>query len=341
MNALLHRKLRKPLLPAGSIVPAVSILLATALLGACGASSSTTETAAAGAGASDQPKTVTIGYSPPNQSAPLLIGLGHGLQEYSKSQGNKVLVADPNNNPTTQVQQLNNWIQLGQVQAIWAIPLNTESLKPVFEKARAKGIAVLVTGQPKDYGMAGAAPGLSFSIIDYLAYGTEMGESIGKCANARLGGKANVVFLPNPSGSVGNSDVEKGLMAGLAKVSPGSKVVATADNKNDRLKSQQATSSAIQANAEVNAVAGGNDESTLGSLGAFKQAGKDPTKSCIVGSGGNDEALGEVKKGNVYAVVAIQFEQDLKQNVDKMTEMVRSPETVGTQLYTPLKTVTK
>lgn len=313
----------------------VAALLATTA--ACGGSSSETAAAdtAKGKGA------VTIGYSPPNQSAELLIGLGHGLQGYAKTKGAEVAIADPNNNPTTQVQQLMRWIELGKVQAIWSIPLNAASLAPVIAKARAKGVAVLATGEPSDYGLTDVGPGLSFSHIDYEAYGRSVGSALGECANERLDGKAQAILLPSPPGAVGNDDFKAGVTAGLAETSPGSKITATVDSQNDRLKSQQGALSAIQANPDINASAGQNDEGTLGALGALTQAGKSSSETCAVGAGGNKEALAAVKSGKLYADAALQFEADLAQNVDKMLAMVKNPKEVGTKLSTPIKVVRK
>lgn len=307
-------------------------------LAACGSSTTATQTTAAGSVKSGP---VTIGFSPPNQSAQLLIHLGEGLKGYAQSKGAKVIVADPNNNPTTQVQQLNNWIQLGQVQAIWAIALNASALKPVFDKARAKGIAVLATGRPQDYGETAPSAGVSYSFIDYHAYGASVGTSLGECANARLNGQAQVVFMKNSAGQVGLAEYEAGIREALAATSPGSKITATLDNRNDRLKSQQSALSAIQANPGINAIAGSNDEGTLGALGAFTQSGKDPATSCVIGAGGNDESLAGVKSGKLYAAAALQFEADLAQNVDQMLKMAADPKAVGIQLTTPIKLVTK
>lgn len=317
---------------------AAAAVLLLASLTSCGSTAPVTRSAAGGA---PQVGPVTIGFSPPNQSAQLLIHLGEGLQAYAASKGAKVIVADPNNDPTTQVQQLTTWIQLGQVQAIWAIALNASALRPVFDKARAKGVAVLATGHPSDYGQSAPGTGVSYSFIDYRAYGRSVGEQLGKCANERLDGRAQAVFMKNSPGQVGLAEYEAGIREGLAATSPGSKIAATLDNRNDRLKSQQGALSAIQANAGINAVAGSNDEGSLGALGALTQAGKDPTRTCVIGAGGNRESLAGVQSGTLYAVAALQFEADLAQNVDQMLKMVADPKAVGIQLTTPIKTVTK
>ena len=50
----------------------------------------------------------------------------------------------------------------------------------------------------------------------------------------------------------------------------------------------------------------------LGALGAFAAAGKE--LPCLVETGGNDEVLKAVEDGKIYASVALQFEEDMKQS---------------------------
>ena len=71
-----------------------------------------------------------------NQQAPALIGLTHGVEAIAGAQGDTVLVADPNNDAATQVQQVTAWIENKQVQAIWMLPLQSASMAPVLEKAQ-------------------------------------------------------------------------------------------------------------------------------------------------------------------------------------------------------------
>ena len=318
----------------GAAVIGCVALTISALAAGCGSSSSSSSSASSA-------KSITIGFSPYNQSAPALIGLGKSLQAYAKTKGARVLVADPNNDPTTQVEQLRSWIQLGQVQAIWVQPLDPATMAAVLPLAQAHHVAFLATGLPSDYGRRGPGPGLSFSIVKYLTAGRSVGRALGKCAAARLGGKAQVLEVENPPGSTDWAQQQAAFLAGLKAAAPGSKVVATVNSANDRRTAQTNSLSAIQGNPGINAVAGFTDEGSLGALEALKLAGKNPSKSCAVGAGGSPEAIAKVKAGQEYAYVVVGFQADLEQSVNEMLKMAANPSATGIKLYTPFSTITQ
>jgi ribose transport system substrate-binding protein len=311
----------------------------------CGSSSSSSSSASSSSGAtaasSPSSKSITIGFSPYNQSAPALIGLGKSLQAYAKSKGATVLVADPNNNPTTQVQQLRSWIQLGQVQAIWALALNPATMAAVLPLAQAHHVAFLATGVPSDYGKSAPGPDLSFSIIKYSDFGRAVGTALGQCAVTRLGGNAQVLEVQNPPGATDWAQENAGFLAGLKSVAPNAKVVATVSSANDQRTAQTNALSAIQGHPSINAVAGFTDEGSLGGLEALKLSGKNLSKSCSVGAGGSPQAITDVKAGQEYAYVVIGFQGDLEQNVNEMIKMATAGSAAGMQLYTPFSTVTR
>lgn len=310
-------------------------LIVTTGLAACGSTGSSP----AGTSGSGSAKKITVGFSPYNQSAPALVGLAKGVKEYAQSKGAATLIADPNNDPTKQAEQIRSWIELGQVDAVWVLALNPTAIKALIPLAQSKGVGLLATGTPADYGKSAPDAGLSYSIIDYAAYGKAIGGALADCANQRLGGSAKALFAANPAGSTGKAEEDAAIQQALTAGSPGSTIVSTIDNKNDRLESQKATLTTIQANAGLNAVIGVSDESTMGPMTAFVQARKDLSKSCIVGAGGSDEALAAVKAGKIYADVAIQFSADMAQSVDELIRFAQDPKAAGKQLFTPFKTV--
>lgn len=285
------------------------------------------------------PSSITIGFSPLNQSSELLRSLSQQLEAYAATKGAKVITADPHNDAATQARQLNSWIDHGQVQAIWAIARDATVLKSVLDKANGKGIAVLATGTPQDYGQTDLAVRRSYSFIDYQGYGHDVGKALGQCANDRLGGKARVLYLQNPAGTVGVKDFDAGLKDGLKATSPGSQIVTTVDNRIDKQSSQEATVSALRSGAGINAIASANDDGLSGAVDGLTKSGTKPESTCVVGAGGSDDSLTSVRDSKLYAVVALQFEQDLKQNVDQMLQMIAQPQAVGLQLLTPIKTI--
>ena len=292
-------------------------------------------------GGSSSGKPITIGFSPYNQSAPALVGLGKSLQAYAGTKGNKVLVADPNNNSTTQVQQIESWIQLGQVQAVWVLPLDPATMAPVLALAQQHHVAFLATGVPSDYGKSAPGPGLSFSIIKYSDFGNAVGQALGKCIAAGWAARGRCSrSRTRPARRTGLKNA--GFLAGLMSAAPNSKVVATVSSANDQLTAQQSSLTAIQGHPGVDAVTGFTDEGSLGGLAALKLAGKNPaTSACAAGAGGSPQAIADVKAGQLYAYVVIQFQADLEQNVNEMARMAADISATGTQLYTPFDTITK
>jgi ABC-type sugar transport system substrate-binding protein len=320
------------------VLTCAAALIVSTGLAACGSSSTT---ATADTSGSSPAKKFTVGFSPYNQSAPALVGLAKGVKDYAQSKGASTLIADPNNDPTKQAQQIRSWIELGQVNAVWVLALNPTAIKALIPLAQSKGVGLLATGTPADYGKSAPDAGLSYSIIDYAAYGKAIGGALADCANERLGGNAKALFAANPAGSTGKAQEDAAIKEALTAGAPNSTIVSTIDNKNDRLESQKATLTAIQANQDLNAVIGVSDESTMGPMTAFTQARKDLSKSCLVGAGGSDEALAAVKAGKLYADVAIQFSDDMTQSVDELVRFSQDAKAAGKQLFTPFKTVKK
>ena len=144
-------------------------------------------------------------------------------------------------------------------------------------------------------------PGLSFSTIDYVAQGTAAGEELANCINERYDGKADVLFAESAPGTAGKEELEDAVKAALAAGAPDAEIVTTI-TVSDRTAAQTDIGAALQGNPDVTAVFGQNDEGALGTIGAFKAAGKDIP--CITEAGGNDEALAAVETGDIYAVGA-------------------------------------
>jgi ABC-type sugar transport system substrate-binding protein len=316
------------------LMTCTAVLIATTGLAACSSGTSAGDTSIGSSA-----KKITIGFSPYNQSAPALVGLAKGVKAYAESKGASALIADPNNDPTKQAQQIRSWIELGQVDSVWVLALNPTAIKSLIPLAQSKGVGLLATGTPADYGKSAPDAGLSYSIIDYAAYGKAIGTALAECANERLGGSAKVLFLANSAGSTGKAQEDAAIKEALSAGDAKSTITSTIDNKNDRLVSQKGTLTAIQANPALNATIGVSDESTMGPMTAFIQAGKNLSKSCIVGAGGSDEALAAVKAGKIYADVAIQFSADMAQSVDELVRFANTPKAEGQQLLTPFKTV--
>ena len=339
MNDRRRYQMRRAAAVAGS--SALLVVLAACSAGTTSASSSSSSTGgASGTSSAAKTSSLTIGFSPFNQSAQALIGLGKAATSYLGAKGDKVLVADPNNNSATQIQQINTWVQNGQVQGVWLLALDTAAMKQVLQTAQSKGVVVVANGTPSQFGFSGLQPGLSFDNIDYNAYGSDVGTSLGQCLNNRFSGAGQVILLTPAPGEAEDAAVAP-FKAALAAIDPKAQIVAETAEGGDVLTNQQHTASALQAHPNANAVVSFHDEGTDGAIVAFQQAGKNPAKECLVNAGGSDQNLADVASGSLYAVVALQFAADMTQTANLLIKMAADPKAMGQQLLTPIKVITK
>jgi ABC-type sugar transport system substrate-binding protein len=278
----------------------------------------------------------TIVFSPLGLQIPAMKQLSEGVQAYGKEKGFDVTVQDPKLDPQKQVTDLQASIESGSVAGAWTIAVAPPAMTALVQAALDKGVPMILNGTPKDYGLDGLEPGVSFSTIDYQAQGEAAGTELGNCINERYDGKAEVLFAESAPGTAGKEELESATKKALAATAPDAEIVTTI-TVSDRTKAQTDVSAALQGNPDVTAVFGQNDEGALGTIGAFKAAGKDIP--CITETGGNDETLAAVKSGDLYAVVALQFAADMAQSFDALTAMIDDPEAEGVQLTVPQEVV--
>ena len=166
-----------------------------------------------------------------------------------------------------------------------------------------------------------------------------MGRALGQCADAQLDGPARVLYINQPPGGVGVTEFGAGLRRGMAATAPDSKIVAVTDNDIDRRTARQAALAAIRQDTTINAIVGVNDGAILGATDALEVSDRKPGATCVVGVGGGDESVAAVRAGKVYALAALQYQEDLMQGADQMLAMIAHPQGAGVQLVTPIKTI--
>lgn len=281
-----------------------------------------------------------IGFSPFSLQIPAFIGLSEGLTGAAEARGDTVITADAKGDPSTQLQQIQQWVQLDQVDAIWVIPQVADALTSAIDEALAKGIVVIASGVPEDWGLEEGAAGVSFANVDNVAYGTQIGELAAECIAERLDGAGEIIFLKSPSGAASSAEITDAIKAAVADGAPDA-TFANEQDAADRLGSAQIVSSALQAAPNANAVIATDDESSLGALDALKAAGKTPSDLCLIGAGGNEEAVAAVDGGELYAEVAFDFVGDLQQNLEEMHILAEDPSAPGRQLTIPIETFTQ
>jgi ABC-type sugar transport system substrate-binding protein len=301
-------------------------------LAACGTSGDNTPASSSG---TKLPKTIV--FSPLSLQPPALKGLADALTGYSKSQGWKAIVQDPNFDPAKQTQQVNEVLSSGRAGAVWVIAVAPKSMGDTIKAAQKKGVPILVNGKPAEYGYDGAQPGVSFSYIDYTAAGKALGDQLGKCLTEKNDGKGDVLFNKSSAGQAGKAEFEAAAKSALAAGAPGAKIVQELEVK-DRTSGQTDIGNALQGHPNIVGVMSSTDEGALGAEGAFDSANK--KLLCNADFGGNAEVLAKVKKGTIYSSVALQFAADMKQSFDTLAKMQGDPKAKGLVLVTPQKIVT-
>ncbi|MDR7255121.1 ABC-type sugar transport system substrate-binding protein [Nocardioides sp. BE266] len=305
-------------------------------LAACGSDPQPADGATDSGSDGDSGASKTIVFSPLGLQIPAMKQLSEGVQAYGKEKGYDVTVQDPKLDPQKQVTDLQASIESGSVAGAWTIAVAPPAMSALVQTALDKGVPMILNGVPEDYGLDGLQPGVSFSTIDYEAEGEAAGTELGNCINERYDGKSEVLFAESSPGTAGKEEFEGAVKKALAATAPDAKIVTTI-TVSDRTAAQTDVGNALQGNPDVTAVFAQNDEGALGTIGAYKAAGKDIP--CITEGGGNEETLAAVKSGDIYAVVALQFQADMAQSFDALTAMIDDPEAEGVQLTVPQEVV--
>jgi ribose transport system substrate-binding protein len=276
----------------------------------------------------------TMAFSPLSLDIPAMQGLSGALNHFADEAGIGYMTLDPKYDATTQAQQLAQVIETGRVTGAWAITIGAPALRGVVQSAVERGVPMVVSGRPADYGFDEPQPGIAFSDIDYEAYGSTIGRELGNCIAERFGGEGRVFFFGDVAATAAAEITDNFGKSALALAAPDAQIVATNTSK-ERLESQQKVSQMLLAHADANAVYASSDENAMGALFAFEAAGL-PTP-CIVSGGGSDEVLDAVAAGKIYASAGFDFQGDAYQNFHTLLAMMDKPDELGPILSIPIK----
>ena len=181
---------------------------------------------------------------------------------------------------------------------------------------------------------------MTFANIDNEQFGVAIGEMMADCVDERLGGEAQLLYIGSGEGSISVEDINNGSKDTLAEQAPGAEIVQELTAiPNDVAGTQGVIESALQANPDAQGLMAGDAESTMAALNVFTSAGKSGQDICIVGNGGTEDQIAAVEAGDVFGVVAFDFEADLVQNVDELHAMSLDPTAEGQVLTIPVNRI--
>lgn len=269
----------------------------------------------------------TIGFAVSTTNNPFFVSMENGVKQEASKLGVKVIVDNGNNDPSTQLNQVQDLIQQ-KVSAILLNPTDSQSLSSAVKAANAANIPVITLDRSVTSGTVA-----TFIASDSVKAGKMAADELIKALN----GKGQVAELQGTMGTSAESDREKGFDQEIATAT-GITVVAKQTANFDRSTALNVMQNILQAHPNIKGVFAQNDEMALGALKAIQQAGK--KNIAIVGIDGEQEAVNDVNQGLLYADIAQQPAQEGALGVQNAVALLNGKQVPAT-ISSPLQLVEK
>lgn len=286
-------------------------------------------------GLADSKRELTIGVSLISQQIPILAAITQEFVDRGADNGYTVVISDPNNDASAQIQQVRAQIESG-VDGLVISPVNREAMDPVIKEAVDEGIPVVMVANPPLTPMRGVLT-VDF---DWGDYGYLVGSAMAQCLNEKFDGEAEIALITTTAlGGAVVTDRMASMKQAIADNAPGVEVVAEADGKSDRVEAVTAARTILEANPDVVGFTGIGDSEVLGALQAFRDTGKNPADGCFVGLDASEEGVAALKAGDLYAEFDPQYANWMRVASVVLPAMARDPESgfwnSNTLLFTP------
>jgi ABC-type sugar transport system substrate-binding protein len=214
-------------------------------------------------------------------------------QKKAAENGIEVKYAQADDNPATQLDDINNLLSLNpDVMVIDAIDPN--AVVPGIQAANERGIPVIMLIREPAGGQ-----------YESLLYLDSVKDGFNACTAIaeKLGGKGNVVNLGGPLEIAAAKERWEGCDQAFANY-PDINVVARPATDYTVVDAERVMTDVLTANPDVDGVFGGNDSVALGAMQAIIAAGQDPKEKAIMGVDGILSALQAVCDGKMTTTYA-------------------------------------
>lgn len=234
-----------------------------------------------------------VGASLLTQSHQFYRDLVGAMEETAAENGITLRIQYAEFNGPKQVNQLETFVQQG-VDAVIVAPKDSAGIAPAIQDVQAAGIPVFTVDI--------AAHGVD--VVSHIASdNVQGGRLIGEYLAKLLNGKGKVAIIDQPETASVQERVA-GFDEALAKY-PEMEIVQRAPGGGVRDKAMRAAMDVIQANPDLDAIFGINDDSALGALAALESAGLQD-KVVIVGYDGTPEARETILAGKALKADTVQ-----------------------------------
>ena len=207
-----------------------------------------------------------------------------GMRDAAKKHGVELLEANSNNKPDKEVQLINTYIA-NKVDAIAIAPLSAKSSVSALERAREKGIPVIIYNLTLESDLVAASIG-----SDQFDIGASTGKAARAYIESKLGGKAKIAILAFQSQLPEQSSMRtNGFKSEVTKL-PGVTIVS----EQDAWLTEQAVKKVgdiLTANPGIRVIWSANEGGTVGAVMAVKNAGK-AGKIAVFGTDTSEQLAG-------------------------------------------------
>ncbi|HTX78306.1 MAG TPA: sugar ABC transporter substrate-binding protein [Longilinea sp.] len=209
----------------------------------------------------------------------------------AKDLGIKAEVFDPQAQAAQEIPAIENFVSAG-AKVIVICVVDPSVVKSALQAAADAGVFIVQTS-----GTESAINGIGISVND-ADLGCANGQLAGQAINSILGGKATVAILDYPdlpNVVIRADNIEKC----LKETAPDAVIVGRFKGGTTDF-GQTSMENALQAYPNIDVVASINDAGAYGAMTALQAAGKDPSKTIIVGIDAETNAKNLIKEGGMY-----------------------------------------
>ena len=235
-----------------------------------------------------------------------------GAQQEAAKLGIQLDAFDANNNPQLQTTQIQDAITTGKYKAFWVWGLDDPALTPVINTAISKGIKVACAdytwGTLQEQNTLKASPTCLTTVGQAIgAEATNLESAMNAACQKMAGsGHCNIAFLPGLA-NYPTDTVRINAMTAYYKANPNYTFTVMPPGNYDQTASQGVAQTFFTAHKNINVFATFGDQMAAGTMTALRLVGGyTPGKNIeIIGYGGAQEVVNEVKSGTVYATLGL------------------------------------
>lgn len=281
-----------------------------------------------------------IGVSMARFDDNFLTVLRNGMQTYAKTLPDTNLqVEDAQNDVAKQLDQVKNFIA-SKVDAIIVNPVDTNATQAITDAAEAAHIPLVYVNRqpvnvdtlPKDQAFVASNEADSGTL--------ETKEACRLLKAAGKGSGANILVMEGELSNQAAVQRTKDIHDVIATPDCSFMKIVQEQTANwQRDQAQNLMTNWLSSGIKFDAVISNNDEMAIGAIQAMKAAGVDPSKTIVTGVDATQDALAEMKAGNLKATVFQDAAGQGQGSVDTALKLIKK-EPVDSKVYIPFQLVT-